>query len=191
VLRRLRLRHTLLITAGAALAAVAFAQANAAFATGTPPPTTSPSPTKSHSPSPSPSPSKPPNKAPDCSKVTASPNELWPPNHKFVVVTLSGATDPDGDKTTLTITGVTQDEALNGLGDGDTAPDAATVAGSTDQVQLRAERSGTGDGRVYRISFTVSDGKDKCTGTVLVGVPHDQSGDPAVDTTSVVVNSFG
>ncbi|GLH99380.1 hypothetical protein Pa4123_46560 [Phytohabitans aurantiacus] len=123
--------------------------------------------------------------------MTVSPDSLWPPNHKFVAVTLTGATDPDGDKTTLTITGVTQDEPLDGLGDGDTAPDAAVVAGRTDQVQLRAERSGTGDGRVYRISFTVSDGKDRCTGTVYVGVPHDQSGDPAVDTKSVVVNSFG
>jgi hypothetical protein len=92
---------------------------------------------------------------------------------------------------TITITGVTQDEPLNGLGDGDTAPDAAAVSGHPDQVQLRAERSGTGDGRVYRIAFTVSDGKSSCTGTVFVGVPHDQSGAPAVDTTSVVVNSFG
>lgn len=131
------------------------------------------------------------NRAPSCVNVKASPNSIWPPNHKFKTVTLSGATDPDGDATTLTITGVTQDESLNGTGDGDTSPDAATVAGRTDQVQVRAERSGNGDGRVYRISFTVSDGKLSCSGTAYVGVPHDQSGDPAVDTTSVTVNSFG
>jgi hypothetical protein len=131
------------------------------------------------------------NRPPVCTGVRAAPNSLWPPNHKFQTVTLSGATDPDGDAITLTITGVTQDEALNGTGDGDTAPDAATVAGRSDQVQLRAERSGSGDGRVYRIAFTVSDGKLTCSGTVFVGVPHDQSGSPAVDTTSVVVNSFG
>jgi hypothetical protein len=131
------------------------------------------------------------NRPPVCTTVQASPAEIWPPNHKFVTVTLSGATDPDGDATTLTITGVTQDEALNGTGDGDTAPDAAWIAGRTDQVQVRAERSGEGDGRVYRIAFTVSDGVAKCSGTVSVGVPHDQSGDPAVDTTQVVVNSFG
>lgn len=194
----LRYRRPALVVAGAtALAAAAFAQADSAAATGTPSTGTSPTPSPSatHKPTPTPSPTKsptkPPNRPPVCTAVTASPAELWPPNHKFVVVTLAGATDPDGDKTTLTITGVTQDEALNGLGDGDTAPDAATVAGRGDQVQLRAERSGTGDGRVYRISFSVSDGKDKCTGTVYVSVPHDQSGDPAVDTKSVVVNSFG
>jgi hypothetical protein len=192
-----RLRRLALAIAGAVLAAAASTQVGPAFATGTPStgtsPSPSPSPTKpSPSPTkPSPSPTKRPNKPPVCTTVTASPDTLWPPNHKFAVVTLAGATDPDGDKVTISITGVTQDEPLNGLGDGDTAPDAARVTGRTDQVQLRAERSGTGDGRVYRISFTVSDGKDSCTGTVYVSVPHDQSGDPAVDTTSVIVNSFG
>ncbi|WP_281898993.1 hypothetical protein [Phytohabitans aurantiacus] len=186
--RHPRWRRPALIIAGTALVAAVFTQVGAAAATGTPNTGTSPSPSPTK---PSPSPTKPPNHPPVCSAVTVSPDSLWPPNHKFVAVTLTGATDPDGDKTTLTITGVTQDEPLDGLGDGDTAPDAAVVAGRTDQVQLRAERSGTGDGRVYRISFTVSDGKDRCTGTVYVGVPHDQSGDPAVDTKSVVVNSFG
>ena len=54
------------------------------------------------------------------------------------------------------------------------------------------QRSGTGDGRVYRIGFSAKDGAGgTCTGTVLVGVPHDQSGAPAVNTTSVKVNSLG
>jgi len=131
------------------------------------------------------------NRPPNCAHATASPDELWPPNHKFRTITVAGVTDPDGDPVTVAITGVTQDEALNGTGDGDTAPDAAWVTGHSDQVQVRAERSGQGDGRVYRISFTGSDGKDTCKGTVFVGVPHDRSGPPAVDTTSVVVNSFG
>ena len=43
-------------------------------------------------------------------------------------------------------TPVTQDEPVNGLGDGDTGPDAVTLS---DGILLRAERSGTGDGRVY------------------------------------------
>jgi hypothetical protein len=57
-------------------------------------------------------------------------------------------------------------------------------------MMLRAERSGTGDGRVYRISFEASDGTATCSGTVSVAVPHDLD-HPAVDTTSVIVNSFG
>jgi hypothetical protein len=130
------------------------------------------------------------NRPPDCSKAAASMKQLWPPNHKLVPVTVS-VPDPDGGSVTTTITGVTQDEAVNGLGDGDTGPDAAWVSGHADQVQLRAERSGTGDGRVYRIAVKASDGIDTCTGGVaVVAVPHDQAS-PAVDTVAVVVDSFG
>lgn len=120
------------------------------------------------------------NEPPDCSGVTASPGELWPPNHKMGQVTVAGATDPDGDDVALSVTGVTQDEPVAGPGNNH-SPDAA----STDDpatVSLRAERDGTGDGRVYRISFAADDGQGgSCTGTALVGVPHDQLGDPAVD----------
>lgn len=122
---------------------------------------------------------------PVCTAVTAGP-DLWPPNHKLRTITLSGATDPDGDPITWTVTGVTQDEPTNGLGDGDTAIDA--VLGSGNTLQVRAERSGLGDGRVYRIAYTVTDGRGGlCTSVATVGVPHDQSpaGIVAVDSGSV------
>ncbi len=113
------------------------------------------------------------NHNPVCTAVTAGPN-LWPPNHKLRTITLSGATDIDGDPLTWSVTGVTQDEPTNGLGDGDTPIDA--VLGSGPTLQVRAERSGLGDGRVYRIAFTVADGRGgSCTGVANVGVPHDQS----------------
>ena len=71
------------------------------------------------------------------------------------------------------ITGITQDEPVNGLGDGDTAPDGYGIG--TIQAQVRAERSGTGNGRVYAISFTADDGNGgSCSGKVRVSVPHDQ-----------------
>jgi uncharacterized repeat protein (TIGR01451 family) len=125
------------------------------------------------------------NHNPVCTAVAASPRTLWPPNHKLVPVVLSGATDADGDALSWTVTGVTQDEATNGLGDGDTAVDA--VLGSGPNLQVRAERSGTGDGRVYRIAATVTDGHGgSCTAVAVVGVPHDQS--PA---RSVPVDSGG
>jgi hypothetical protein len=134
----------------------------------------------------------PPNVPPDCSTVTASPNILWPPKHKFRLVTLGGATDPDGDAVTLTITGVTQDEPLNGVADGNTSPDAEAGA-LPSSVRLRAERSGRGDGRVYRISFTGSDGESgSCSGTVTVGVPHDMGkGSTPIDSAPPSYNSFG
>jgi hypothetical protein len=129
-----------------------------------------------------------PNQPPDCSKVSAGPN-LWPPNHKFRKVTLSGLTDPDGDAVTLTITGVTQDEPLNALGDGNFAPDAIL---SGNDLQLRAERSGLGDGRVYRIAFTGSDGNGgTCSGVATVGVPHDQGAHDTPIDSGGVYNSLG
>jgi len=120
------------------------------------------------------------NHNPICTALTAGP-QLWPPNHKLHLVTVSGATDPDGNPLTSTITSVTQDEPLNGLGDGDTSPDAFPGPAS-DKALIRAERSGTGDGRVYVLHVSVSDGLGgECTGTAAVSVPHDQSGRPAVD----------
>jgi hypothetical protein len=115
------------------------------------------------------------NRAPDCSTVTLSDNLLWPPNHKLKTITASGATDPDGDPVSLVITGVTQDEPVNGLGDGDTSPDAVLTSPASNKVQIRAERSGLFDGRVYHLSFTATDPSGaSCTGTLTVGVPHDQ-----------------
>ena len=73
-------------------------------------------------------------------------------------------------------------------GSGSATTDAGRVAtftytGTTiDTVEVRAERAGSGDGRVYVITFTGDDGRGgTCTGTVTVSVPHDQSGNPAVD----------
>jgi uncharacterized repeat protein (TIGR01451 family) len=128
------------------------------------------------------------NHNPICTSVTAG-DDLWPPNHKLRLRTLTGATDPDGNPLVTTVLGVTQDEPLNGLGDGDTTPDA-TPGPASNQVNLRAERSGLGDGRVYRISFQVTDGLGgQCSGVVTVGVPHDQGGQPApVDSGDVFVD---
>jgi chitinase len=102
---------------------------------------------------------------------------LWPPNHGMVLVGITGVTDPNNNAT-ITITGVTQDEPTNGLGDGDTAIDAVINVNGT--VLLRAERSGKGDGRVYRVSFTASDFEGSTSGVVIVTVPHSVK-KPAID----------
>lgn len=65
------------------------------------------------------------NEEPDCSAAAPSVTTLWPPNHKMQSITINGVTDPDGDETTVTITGIFQDEPTNGLGDGDKSPDGA------------------------------------------------------------------
>ena len=117
------------------------------------------------------------NRDPICDNAFADPDELWPPNHKFREVAALGVVDPDGDPVTITITSISQDEPLNGLGDGDTCPDGTGVG--TDTASVRAERSGTkkvpGDGRVYHIDFNADDGQGgSCDGLVTVCVPHDQ-----------------
>lgn len=124
------------------------------------------------------------NSPPVCSGVVPSRTSLWPPNHKLRPIALSGATDPDGDPVTLSITGVTQDEPVDGKADGNTSPDAVLGPGG-DRVRLRAERSGRGDGRVYRLAFTASDPSGaRCSGSVTVTVPHDRRGAAAVDSGS-------
>ncbi|HPA28042.1 MAG TPA: CARDB domain-containing protein, partial [Acidobacteriota bacterium] len=120
------------------------------------------------------------NHPPDCSGAVASVTKLWPPNHKLAGISIQGVTDPDGDAVTLSVTSITQDEPVNGLGDGDTSPDGFGVG--TANPQVRAERSGTGNGRVYRINFKGTDAKGaECTGSVAVGVPHDKKDTPVDD----------
>lgn len=66
---------------------------------------------------------------------------------------------------------------MNAAADGNTSPDA--TIGSAGAFSVRAERAGTGDGRVYRIAFSGTDGTGgNCSGTLTVGVPHDQGGQP-------------
>ncbi len=109
------------------------------------------------------------NRPPDCS--TAVPNAAtWSPDNKFKPVSVNGVTDPDGDVVTITITGIRQDEPVGRQPDGKIiGPNAAEV---------RSERDGNGDGRVYHIFFTATDTWGaSCTGVVRVTiVPHDQSG---------------
>ena len=72
-----------------------------------------------------------------------------------------------------TITDVRQDEPTNNKGDGDTPVDAAGVG--TPAAQVRAERTGSGNGRVYHIFYSATDNVGaSCNGEVTVGVPHDQ-----------------
>ena len=121
------------------------------------------------------------NQPPDVSVAYPSIDCLWPPNHKFVDITIEGVTDPDGDPVTITITDITSDEptaTIEGAGGDKHAPDADPGCIGTSIARVRAERSGNEDGRVYEITFLASDGTaEPVEGTVQVKVPHDQSGE--------------
>jgi hypothetical protein len=111
----------------------------------------------------------------------ARPLSLWPPNHQLHTVSLAdcdvSATNcgQPMDLSRAAITCVSSDELPDGSGDGHTQQDIVIQDATT--VKLRAERSGQGNGRVYRIHFTLKDaaGRD-VPGECRVGVQHDQRG---------------
>jgi hypothetical protein len=85
------------------------------------------------------------------------------------------ATDGCGGTPTWAITGVSSNEPVNGTGDGNTSPDWLPVDNHT--VQLRAEREGTGSGRIYTITISVTDcSGNTSTTTASVVVAHNIDG---------------
>jgi hypothetical protein len=112
------------------------------------------------------------NRDPVCSAAAASPSIIRQKNHKMIPTSILGVTDADNDPVQLRITAISQDEPLTGAGSGNTKFDATGVGEAS--AFVRAERAGTGDGRVYRIAFDATDGKGgSCSGSVTVQVPHD------------------
>jgi HEAT repeat protein len=114
------------------------------------------------------------NASPDCASAVASPNLFWPPDHKMVEVLVTGVNDPDGDSVTVALESVTQDEAVDEAGSGNSCPDA--IIDGDDTAMIRSERSGRLDGRIYRLNFSAADGKGgACNGVVRVCIPHEES----------------
>jgi hypothetical protein len=112
--------------------------------------------------------------APVITQVSASPSSLWPPNHQMKDVTINyTASDNCGGVTSKL--SVSSNEPVNGTGDGDTSPDWIIV--NDHHVQLRAERSGRGNGRVYTITIISRDASgNTSTQTTQVVVPHNSNG---------------
>jgi endo-1,4-beta-xylanase len=109
--------------------------------------------------------------------VAFSTNTLWPPNHKLVSITttiqVSDNCDPDP---VVRLMSITSNEPDNGLGDGDTANDIQGAAFGTDDraFLLRAERAGTGTGRIYTVTYRAEDAAGNgTTAQGVVTVPHD------------------
>jgi hypothetical protein len=123
----------------------------------------------------------------------SSGGQLSPPNHKYVTKTLADCNPVIQDQCQGTIdlasahpaiTCVTSDEPDNDGGDGNTTQDIVIL--SPTSVNLRAERSGNGDGRVYTIHFRVTDaagnaGEGVCVVTVPLGKAGDDEGDSGGD----------
>lgn len=123
----------------------------------------------------------------DTTNPTITPNgqaiTLWSPNKKHHTVSVSDLIANAGDScdtgvnlSSVVISKVTSDE-------GSLADNDIIIAADCKSVQLRADRNGNDDGRVYTITFRVRDAVGHVqTLTRQVIVPHDQeNGNSAID----------
>ena len=114
--------------------------------------------------------------------IVPSPGALWPPNHKFVSISITAtATDICDATPKCRVVSVTSNEPVLEPGTGNTSPDwvindpGPKVSPARLGVQLRAERAGGGTGRIYTINLSCSDGSGNSTpGSTTVTVAHDQ-----------------
>jgi uncharacterized protein len=106
--------------------------------------------------------------------VSVTPDVLWPPLHQYVRVTASVSVFDNFDPSPLLeLVSVTSNEPDNGLGDGDMPNDIVIIDDFT--FDLRAERSGLGDGRIYTITYRAMDSCGNSTlASATVTVPLSQ-----------------
>jgi hypothetical protein len=109
---------------------------------------------------------------PTIQSASADPATLSPPNHRMVPVAVSvTATDVCSPTVSCAISQVTSNEPVDGTGDSHTSPDWTITGDLT--VDLRAERAGSGNGRVYTITVRcVDESGNAATAPVEVRVPH-------------------
>lgn len=107
--------------------------------------------------------------------ATGSISVLWPPNHKYVEVKVNATVfDVCDPSPKITLVSITSNEPDNGIGDGNTVNDIMIINNFT--FNLRAERSGTGTGRIYTITYRATDASGNVAMvSVTIEVPHDQS----------------
>jgi hypothetical protein len=112
------------------------------------------------------------NVAPEIGTVSPTPGVLGPPNHQMVDVSVGvsvpGACDAGS---TCRVVSVSSNEPVNGLGDGDTAPDWEVTGPLT--LRLRAERGQPSQGRIYTITIECVDAAGNASQrAVTVTVPR-------------------
>ena len=116
---------------------------------------------------------------PDIS-VVVSPDTLWSPNHKMVdIIATVTVRDICDAAPSVVLTNVTSNELddAKGRGAGKTVNDIQGIdIGEDDyEFKLRAERDGEGDGRVYTITYTVTDASgNSANESATVVVPYDK-----------------
>lgn len=108
--------------------------------------------------------------------VSLSTTELWSPNHEMW--TIEATVDvTDCSPVSIVLESVESNEPDNDVGDGDTEPDVSGADIGTEDYEfmVRAERAGPGSGRVYTVTYTVTDASgNSTTEMAFITVPHDQ-----------------
>jgi hypothetical protein len=112
--------------------------------------------------------------APAISSLVPSQAVLWPPNHMMRELSMKVAVADIADGSPkCEVAEISSNEPVDGTGDGDTGPDWAISVGLN--FWLRAERSGSGAGRVYTITVRCRDASNNSsTAKAAVRVPHNQ-----------------
>jgi len=114
-------------------------------------------------------------------RTEATPFVLWPPNHAMREVEVEIKVRDrcgDADSFDVVLIAAESNEPDNSKGDGNTTDDiqGASIGEDDRSVLLRAERSGNGSGRVYTLTYRLTDGSGNETeAEVKVYVPHDFS----------------
>ena len=108
--------------------------------------------------------------------VSCAPAILWPPNHRYVEVKVQAQATDDVDGPVpvhlLSWESSEPDDAKGG-GDGHTKNDVIKVNDTT--FKLRAERSASGKGRTYTITYwAIDSSENKAMASCTVVVPHDK-----------------
>ncbi len=122
-------------------------------------------------------------------EVREEPLVLWPPNHKYrhiapemFIVSAEDACGQPIDLANAVVVEVRSDEPEDTIGTGDGRTSQDIVVDCPAGVMLRAERAGSGNGRVYTIVYRIDGENGASAGfEALVTVPHDSSGDAAVE----------
>ena len=120
--------------------------------------------------------------SPTIESFTASPEILWPPNHKMILITTTIVVSDNCDPNpTLVLTSITMNEGDetntydpnydSNTGDGNTVNDIQVDENGN--IYLRAERRGRGTGRIYTITYTITDASgNSSSASATVTVPH-------------------
>lgn len=118
------------------------------------------------------------NHAPVCSAATATPSTLvMSSDLALTQIAIGNVTDADRDNLSIKITGIRQDEVTR-ANTSDPSPDGKGVGSSV--LQVRNQAVATGNGRVYTVTFDVTDvNKATTCCTIRVGVkPKSTSATP-------------